>query len=223
MINVAIDGPAGSGKSTIAEILSKKLDYRVLNTGSIYRGMACSYRDKNLGALNEERAEKFLKQLKTIEIKFEGDEQHVIVDGIDYTPLLRQEEISNMASHISSFKAVRERILDIQRDFANEYNCIMDGRDIGTVVLPNAQIKIFMIASPEERANRRFKQVEGETYEEILKDIMARDYADEHRAVAPLKPADDAVILDTSDMTIEEVVENCLEIIKLKLEKRTIL
>ncbi len=218
MINIAIDGYAGSGKSTIAEMLAKKLGYKMLNTGSIYRALACAYRDLGYLEPNNEDVEKFLKNID-VEVKFIFDEQYVFVNGVDYTSQLRLEEISNLSSAISPFKSLREKVLDIQRDFAKKNNCIMEGRDIGTVVLPKAQVKFFTIASLEKRASRRYADMKNVPLEEIYADMKKRDYADEHREFAPLKKADDAIIIDTTDTSAEEASEKCLEIVKLKLEK----
>ena len=220
MINIAIDGHAGSGKSVIAEELAKKLNFKILNTGAIYRGLACAYRDMKLGQPNEEKIDILLKNVK-LDIKFEDKNQLVFVNGINYTPQLREEEISMLSSTISTYPKLRTAMLDIQRNFAKNNNCIMEGRDIGTIVLPNADIKLFITASAEERARRRLLQNKSGIYEEVLKHIIERDYQDEHRQIAPLKMAKDAILIDTGGQTVEESVEKCLNIIKNKVNFST--
>lgn len=221
MINIAIDGYVGSGKSTLAKGLAKKLNYKVLDTGAIYRGLACAYIARGYGEVCQESIDNFLNNCKTIEIFFKDELQHVVVCNVDYTQYLRTEEISMLAAQISPYKNLREKVKTIQQDFASKNNCIIEGRDIGTVVLPNADIKFFITASEEIRANRRFAQIKetpnSPTYENILKDLRERDYKDEHRLIAPLKPAKDSIIIDTSNMNLEQTIEYCLKIIKLKI------
>ena len=219
MFNVAIDGNVGSGKSTLAKELSERLNFKVLDTGAIYRGIACYYKSLYKTEPNEKIIEDFVKNIE-IEIKFIDDKQHVIVNDIDYTPYLRLEETSMMASTISQFKLIRESVLFLQRQFAEENNCIIEGRDIGTVVLPNAQIKLFVTASEQVRAMRRYEQMKDKpnspSYNEVLEDLRLRDYKDMHREIAPLKPAKDSIIIDSSNQTLEETVECCIKIIKKK-------
>ena len=212
MINIAIDGHVGSGKSTLARGLAQKLGFHVLDTGAIYRGFACAFRDRRSQNIDEQMIENFVKDIK-VDIFFEGDLQHVVINGKDYTKHLREEEISVLSSKISPFPVLREKVRLIQRDFADKYNCVMEGRDIGSVVLPNADIKFFVTASEEVRAKRRFEQNKDKslTFNEILKDLRERDYREEHRKVAPLKPADDAIILDNSNMTLEQSIDFCLK------------
>lgn len=221
-MNIAIDGYAGSGKSSIAHALASKLGIKVLDTGAIYRGLACAYRDKYGLKIEEENVLKFVKNLK-VDVYFENEKQKVLVNSKDYTPYIREEEISNMASTISAFKELRDSILHIQRQFAQSNDCILEGRDIGTVVLPDADIKFFITAGVEIRAERRYMQMEGQadrpSISEILKDIKLRDYNDEHRAVAPLKKADDAIVIDTGDLTVNQSVEKMAELVKQKLKK----
>ncbi len=220
MINIAIDGRAGSGKSTIAKLLAEKLNFKMLNTGAIYRSIACAYKSLNWGEPNDELVEKFVENLN-VEVGFVNDEQFVLVNGVDYSSEIRHEEISNLSSTISKFPLIREKILKLQQDFAKNNNCIIEGRAIGTVILPNADFKFFVTASVEVRAKRRMMQMKEEEgievpYNEILEDLKIRDYNDEHRKVAPLVLADDAIVVDTSEFEAEEAVEYCLSFIKTK-------
>lgn len=220
MINIAIDGHVGSGKSTLARGLAKRLDFNVFDTGAIYRGLACEFKEKGYKSIDENTISDFISSVE-VKIFFEGDVQHVVVNGHDHTPNLRREEISMLSAQISPFPVLRDKVKDLQRHFAKEYNCIMEGRDIGTVVLPKADVKFFITASEEVRAQRRFDQVKDKpnspSYQEILNDLRERDYKDEHRTVAPLKPAKDAIILDTSNMTLDDTINKCIEIINNKL------
>ena len=221
MINIAIDGHVGSGKSSLAKGIAQKLNYHVLDTGAIYRGLACAYKDKGYREINDENINNFIKNIK-VNVVFEKDIQKVLVDDVDYTPFLRTEETSTLASKISPFEELRSKVLKIQRDFANKYNCIIEGRDIGTVVLPNADVKFFVTAKEEVRAMRRYEQLKDKSlsYEEILKDLRERDYKDEHRVVAPLKIAEDSILLDTSNMTLEQTIDKCVNIIEQKINEK---
>ena len=214
MINIAIDGTAGSGKSTVAKKLAEKLNYKLLNTGEIYRSLACAFDEEYGCEPNTQNIEKFLNN-KIIEIKFENFNQFVFVNGVCYKDKLRTEKISVLTSKIAVFKSLRDKVLMIQRNFAKQNNCIMEGRDIGTIVLPNADVKFFITASQEERANRRFLQVKDNknTYEMVLEDLKERDFRDMNREIAPLKPAIDSIIIDNTNMTIDENVETCLKIV----------
>lgn len=218
MLNIAIDGHVGSGKSTLSKGLAKRLNLRVLDTGAIYRGIACRFKAEGLeNHIDEGTINKFVEKLK-VQVEFDGDLQRVIVDGVDYTPWLRKEETSVLTSKISPFPKIRDKVLDIQRDFAKKYDCVIEGRDIGTVVLPNADVKFFITASEKVRAQRRYDQIknlpDSPSYDEILKDLRMRDYQDEHRKIAPLKPAEDSIIMDTSEMTLEQTIEKCTQIIQ---------
>lgn len=218
MLNIAIDGHVGSGKSTLSKGLAKRLNLRVLDTGAIYRGIACRFKAEGLeNHIDEGTINKFVEKLK-VQVKFDGDLQRVIVDGVDYTPWLRKEETSVLTSKISPFPKIRDKVLDIQRDFAKKYDCVIEGRDIGTVVLPNSDVKFFITASEKVRAQRRYDQIknlpDSPSYDEILKDLRMRDYQDEHRKIAPLKPAEDSIIMDTSEMTLEQTIEKCVQIIQ---------
>lgn len=221
MINIAIDGHVGSGKSTLARGLADRLGFKVFDTGAIYRGLACAFKDSHYSSVNEESIKDFLKDLD-VKIFFEDKLQHVVVCNIDYTPYLRLEEISMLAAQISPYKILREKVVLLQRNFAKENNCIMEGRDIATIVLPKADVKFFITASEKVRATRRYEQIKDKpnspTYDEILKDLRERDYKDEHRSVAPLKPAKDSIIIDTSNMNLDATVDYCLKIIKSKVK-----
>ena len=219
MYNIAIDGPVGSGKSTLAKMLAKKLEFHFLDTGALYRGIACYFRYKNIVEINENSINSIIDEI-TVKVKFIDNVQHVIVSEIDFTSNLREEEISMLSSKISNYPQIRDKILDIQRDFAKEYNCVLEGRDIGTVVLPNADLKIYLTANEKTRAQRRYEQDKLKnsniSYQEIFKDLKERDYENEHRKIAPLKPAEDSIIIDNTNMTIEECADLCLKYIKQK-------
>lgn len=217
MINVAIDGPAGAGKSTIAKAAAKELGYIYVDTGALYRTIALSA--VNSGVIDNE--EETVKMLDSIDVKLgfaEDGTQCVYLNGKDVSSKIRTPEISMGASKVSAIPKVREFLLDLQRNIAKENNVIMDGRDIATVVLPDANPKIFLFASPECRAERRYKELieKGETvsYEEVLADVNQRDYQDSHREIAPLKPTEESVMADTSSLTLEESIELIINTIK---------
>lgn len=217
MINVAIDGPAGAGKSTIAKAAAKELGYIYVDTGALYRTIALSA--VNSGIIDNE--EETVKMLDSIEVKLgfaEDGTQCVYLNGEDVSSKIRTPEISMGASKVSAIPKVREFLLDLQRNIGKENNVIMDGRDIATVVLPDANPKIFLFASPECRAERRYKELieKGETvsYEEVLADVNQRDYQDSHREIAPLKPTEESVMADTSSLTLEESIELIINTIK---------
>lgn len=219
-IAIAIDGPAGAGKSSLARTVANKLDYIYVDTGALYRTIGLAFMRNGIGTdINCDIDEQLSKI--NIDIKFIDGVQHVFLNGEDVSESIRTPNASMMASAVSALPAVRAFLLDMQREFAQKYNVIMDGRDIGTVVLPDAQVKIFLTASDEERANRRFKELKEKgsnvTYEEVLTDMRERDYNDSHRAIAPLKPASDSVIADTTGLTIEESIELLMKIIKEKV------
>lgn len=208
--NVAIDGPAGAGKSTIAKLVAKEKGYIYVDTGAMYRALAVYFIEKGIAA---EETEKIIAaaQEAEVSIRYEDGVQQVYLNSKNITSKLRTEEVGNMASMTSPVPEVRERLLELQRSLAREQDVIMDGRDIGTNILPNADVKIYLTASVETRANRRYKELteKGITcdYDEIAKDIQERDTRDMNRETAPLKQAEDAVLVDSSDMTIQEVVE----------------
>ena len=219
MINVAIDGPAGAGKSTVARGAAKELGYIYVDTGALYRTVALAA-TRN-GVL--ESAEKTEQMLKDITVDLAIDDagaQCVYLNGEDVSSLIRTPEISMAASNVSKIPAVRAFLLGLQRDIAAKNNVIMDGRDIATVVLPDAQVKIFLTASPECRAERRYKELlekgENVKYDDVLADVNARDYQDSHREIAPLKPAEDSVIADTSGKSLPQSIEMIISVIKEK-------
>ena len=213
-INIAIDGPAGAGKSTIAKMVSAEMGYIYVDTGAMYRAVALYLTENNIP---DEEAEKHMEEVE-VSLKFADGAQRVYLGDRDVSDLIRTPEISMAASRTSAIPAVRARLFDLQQKLARENNIMMDGRDIGTVVLPNADVKIFLTASAEERANRRFKELAEKpdcpTYEEILKDIIQRDYNDMNRETAPLKQAEDAVLVDTTELTLEQSAARIAEIIK---------
>lgn len=216
-INIAIDGPAGAGKSSTAKLVAKKLGYIYVDTGALYRTVGLYSIRKGIDTKNAEKVVATLSDIK-VEIKFVDGSQHVFLNGEDVSEAIRTPEASMGASNVSAIPKVREFLFDLQRSIAAENNCIMDGRDIGTVVLPNADVKIFLTASAEERAKRRYKEMleKGEKidYNEILEDINKRDYQDSHREIAPLKQAEDALFVDNGNYDLEGGAEYLLEIIR---------
>lgn len=217
-IAIAIDGPAGAGKSTIARLAAKELGFIYVDTGALYRTIGLAAFHRSLTAEDKDAIIEMLTAIK-VELAFnEKHEQIVLLDGEDVSGLIRTPEISMMASAVSAIPEVRAFLLDLQRDMAHTNNVIMDGRDIGTVVLPDAKIKIFLSASPECRARRRYDELIEKgmdvKYEDILSDVIARDYADSHRDIAPLKPADDAIMVDTSGEDLETSVNKLLTIMR---------
>lgn len=219
-MNVAIDGPAGAGKSTIARAAAKKLGFIYVDTGALYRAVGVYSLRNGLDTENPETVEGTLPHIQ-VELQFQDGVQHVLLNGEDVSEEIRTPQASMAASAVSAVPAVRRFLFDLQREIAAKNDCIMDGRDIGTVVLPQAEVKIFLTASPETRAMRRFKELQEkgapDTYEAVLADLKQRDYNDSHRAVAPLKPAEDSVLVDTSALTLSQSVEKVLEVIKEKL------
>jgi len=219
--SIAIDGPAGAGKSTIAKRLAKELGYKYVDTGAIYRTVAYFLDLLGVSPKDVDGVERYIDEL-TINIEYDEDGlQHMIMNGMDVTGEIRTQDISQKASLVSAHAVVREVLLDMQRDVAKAYNVIMDGRDIGTVVLPKADVKIFLTASAEVRAKRRTDEllVKGQKaeFDTILKEIQQRDYQDTHRPIAPLKMAKDSVKVDTSDMDIETVMATIKEIVGKKI------
>lgn len=219
-MNVAIDGPAGAGKSTIARAAAKKLGFIYVDTGALYRAVGVYSLRNGLDTENPETVEGTLPHIQ-VKLQFQDGVQHVLLNGEDVSEEIRTPQASMAASAVSAVPAVRRFLFDLQREIAAKNDCIMDGRDIGTVVLPQAEVKIFLTASPETRAMRRFKELQEkgapDTYEAVLADLKQRDYNDSHRAVAPLKPAEDSVLVDTSALTLSQSVEKVLEVIKEKL------
>lgn len=215
--SVAIDGPAGAGKSTIAKMLSKEMGYIYVDTGAMYRAMAVYFSQNGIDSDNEEMINEAVKNVDIV-IEYKDGAQQVILNGVNVTSLLRTEETGKMASKTSKYAAVRSKLVELQRNLAKSTDVLMDGRDIGTTVLPDAFVKIYLTASTEARAKRRYDELveKGEKcdYEEIKKDIESRDYQDMHREISPLRKADDAVLVDTSDMGIEEVINTIKKIIE---------
>ena len=217
MINIAIDGPAGAGKSTIAKRLAKELGYIYVDTGAMYRAMAYYFLKKHISAEDENRIAAACEHVD-ITIRYQDGEQQVILNGENVNGVIRNEEVGNMASSTSVYPVVRNKLVELQQQLAVKENVIMDGRDIGTVVLPNADVKIYLTASSKVRAKRRYDELtaKGEAcdLDQIEQDIIDRDYRDMNRETSPLKQADDAVLLDSSDLDIDGVVEKMKEIIK---------
>ena len=217
-ISVAVDGPAGSGKSTITKMVAKNLGYNYVDTGAMYRGLTYDFLKNNLTELDEKKIELLLSKVK-FEVKFIDRVQYVFVNDEDVSEKIRTAEVSKFTSLFAKSPAVREFLIDTQRNLAMSNNIIMDGRDIASVVLPNADIKIFLTASVEERARRRVLDFERQgvvdiDFDKVKADIAARDYQDENRDIAPLVKVDDAVLIDTTNLTITEVVEKMTELIK---------
>ena len=204
-MNVAIDGPAGAGKSTIAKAIAAKMGYVYVDTGAMYRAGIASNDEEKISSVVDDIS---------VSIKYEDGAQHVILNGEDVTGLIRTEEVGNMASASSVYAPVRSKLVALQQELAKTTDVIMDGRDIGTVVLPNADVKIFLTASVECRAKRRFDELVAKgmeaDFDKIAKDIEERDYRDSHREISPLKQAEDAILVDSSDMTIDEVVNTII-------------
>ncbi|MDY3780606.1 MAG: (d)CMP kinase [Candidatus Faecousia sp.] len=222
-ISIAIDGPAGAGKSTIARQLAADLGYRYVDTGAIYRTVAYFMDLWGVSPKDVDGVNRYIDEL-TVGIEYDDQGlQHMIMNGMDVTNDIRTQEISQKASLISAHAVVREVLLDMQRELAKNYNVVMDGRDIGSVVLPKATVKIFLTASPEVRAQRRYKELlekgQKAKYEQVLKDVQQRDYQDTHREIAPLKMCRDSVKVDTSDLSLEESVAAIRKIVEEKLSK----
>lgn len=221
MVSVAIDGPAGAGKSSISKAAAKRLGFIYVDTGALYRAVGLKFSKCGFTASLECDIVKLLRST-SVDIRFINGEQRVFLDDKDVSDEIRTPKASMMASVVSAKPEVRAFLLDMQRKIAENNNIIMDGRDIGTVVLPDAAVKIYLTASAEVRAMRRFKELtekgDSVTYEEVFEDMKRRDYNDMHRDIAPLKRADDAVLADTSDCTFEDSVELVLKIVKEGIE-----
>ena len=218
MYNIAIDGPSGAGKSTIAKKLSKDLGFIYVDTGAMYRALALYFINKNFDIENQELVKRELENI-SIDIKYDKGKQLVFLNDKDVGEEIRNERVGGVASAVSVYPFVREKLLDLQRDVARKNNVVMDGRDIGSFVLPDADLKIFLSASVETRAGRRYLEMKEKgarvTLEDIKKDIETRDYRDMNRDMAPLKRVSDAVFIDSSELTIEEVVEGIKKYIEL--------
>lgn len=217
-VAIALDGPAGAGKSSIAKRAAKSLDFIYVDTGALYRTIGLAATRSGVVPQPSDEVDKLLSQI-AVDLTFnENNEQIVLLNGEDVSGLIRTPEASMMASKISAVPSVRTYLLDLQRNMAKTHNVIMDGRDIGTVVLPDAKVKIFLTASPEARATRRYKELCEKgmdvKYEDILNDVVTRDYNDSHRETAPLKPAQGCVMVDTTELDFEQSVEKIISVIK---------
>ena len=214
MYSIAIDGPAGAGKSTIAKTIAKKLEFIYVDTGAMYRAMALYFIRHEIDPKDEEAINKACPDIH-VSINYEDGVQQVLLNGENVNGLIRTEEVSMMTSNTSKYPVVREKLLSLQRGLAEKENVIMDGRDIGTCVLPGADVKIYLTASAQERARRRYKEQTERglicDIKEIERDIIARDEQDMNREVAPLRQAEDAILVDSSDLSIDEVVERIKE------------
>ena len=222
-ISVAIDGPAGAGKSTIARRLAGELGFRYVDTGAIYRTVAYFMDLWGVSPKDVDGVNRYIDEL-TVGIEYDDEGvQHMLMNGMDVTGDIRTPEISQKASLISAHAVVRDMLLDMQRNMAEEYDVVMDGRDIGSVVLPKATVKIFLTASPEVRAKRRYQELlekgQKASYEQVLKDVQQRDYQDTHRDIAPLKMCRDSVKVDTSEMDLEQSVTAIRKIVEEKISR----
>ena len=221
-VAIAIDGPSGAGKSTIARILARELGCLYVDTGALYRTVGYAALNRGVAPGDLKEVEPMLSAI-TVELRHENGEQRVWLDGQDVTGYIRTPEVSMAASAISALPAVRRYLFDLQQDTARRQSVIMDGRDIGTVVLPFADVKIFLTASAEDRARRRYLELTEKgmsvSFDDVLADMKERDYNDSHRAAAPLKPAEDAVLVDTSGNTLEQSVAQLKGIVEQALNK----
>lgn len=223
MIKIAVDGFTGSGKGTLSEGIAKKFNLKHLDTGAIFRGIAVGFVELGFAELSEEIAKANIDKLN-IKVKFDRNTQKIILNGNDVTGSLRTEQTSQMASKVSVYEEVREKYLAIVREFAENYDCIIDGRDITSVVLPDADVKIFLDADEKSRAERRYKEnLEKNipcTFEEVLKNLHERDWRDSHRDIAPLRKVEDAIVIDNTNIGLEETIELCTKIITEKLNEK---
>lgn len=222
MIKIAVDGFTGSGKGTLSEGLAKKFNLKHLDTGAIFRGIAVGFVNLGFSELSDTLVDENIDKLD-VKVEFDGNTQKIILNGKDVTGLLRTEQTSQMASKVSVYLPVREKYLAIVREFADKYDCIIDGRDITSVVLPDADVKIFLDADEKSRAERRYKEnLEKNipcTFEEVLKNLHERDYRDSHRDIAPLRKVEDAVLVDNSKLNLQETIDLCSDIITKKLKE----
>ena len=220
MINVAIDGPAGAGKSTIAKAAAKELGFIYVDTGALYRAVA--YNAVKNGVIDDEQGIISMLDDTKVELKYVNGVQSVYLNGEDVSGFIRTPEISMGASKVSAIPQVRAFLLNLQREIAKTNNVIMDGRDIATVVLPDAEVKIFLFASPECRAERRYKELvekgENVSFDDVLKDVNQRDYQDSHRDIAPLKPSEESIMADTSELTLQESIDLIVNTIKERIQ-----
>lgn len=222
MFNVAIDGPAGAGKSSIAKAVAKSLGFIYVDTGALYRAVALSVLRNGIDTSDEEAVEALLKDID-VRLDFIDGNQVVLLNGENVSSEIRLPEVSAGASKVSAIPAVRDFLFNLQQDIARETDCLMDGRDIGTVVLPNADLKIFLTASAEERARRRYEQLKESgtevDFNDVLSDLNKRDYQDTNRKVSPLKAADDAVKVDTTSLSFNQVTDKLISLVKEKIER----
>lgn len=212
--SIAIDGPSASGKSTVAKLIAKKLNFTYIDTGAMYRAFTLAVIEANLDPKNEKESDSLIGK---ISISFD-EANHITLNDVDVSQRVRENDVANNVSYIASYKNIRLHLVDLQRKIAENKSVVMDGRDIGTYVLPNADLKIYQVATAEERAKRRYKEnlekgIET-TYEDCLKNINTRDYIDSHRSFCPLHPAEDSVEVNTTNMSIEEVVDTIINIAK---------
>lgn len=218
VINIAIDGPAGAGKSTISRKVAAELGFIYIDTGSLYRTVALNAIERGTDLSNTLSIEKSLDNQPKVELRFVDGEQRNFLNDKDVSDKIRTPEISSSASKVSAVPSIRKYLFDLQKNMAEQNSCVMDGRDIGTVVLPNAKVKIFLTASPEARATRRFDELISKgmdvTFEEVLGDMKQRDYDDMNREISPLKVADDAILLDTSGFELEKSVALVIKTVK---------
>lgn len=209
-LNIAIDGPSGAGKSTLAKLIAKELDLLYLDTGAMYRGVAYYIVGKGISPDDKESVINVLPEID-MDVIYDNGEQKIIISGNDVTPFIREHNISMAASTVSKIPEVRLKLVELQRTIASKSPCVLDGRDIGSYVLPNADFKFFLTAAPEERARRRYLELKEKgaelDYEIILNDIKARDYQDSNRSFCPLKATEDSIIIDSTEMTAQEVAE----------------
>lgn len=219
-INIAIDGPAGAGKSTVAKGVAKKLGYIYVDTGALYRAIGVHALRNGVDTKDAEGVGALLDEIK-VELKFVDGVQKVFLCGEDVSEAIRTPDASMAASNVSAIPSVRAFLLDLQRDIASKNNCLMDGRDIGTVVLPDAQVKIFMTADVEERAMRRYKELQekgiSDTFEQVLSEMRERDFQDSNRPIAPLKPAEDSVVFDSTGHTLQQSIDEISALIGEKI------
>lgn len=222
MIKIAIDGLSGSGKGELAKGLAKNFNLKHLDTGAIFRTMGIVFWKKKLTDPTSNEVETYLSDSK-IEINFDTNTQRMFLDGEDVTPFLREEEVSKLASKVSAFPYAREKYLTVVGAFSNNYDCVIDGRDITSIVMPDADIKFYLTADEKTRAERRYKEnIEKKiecTFDEVLENLQERDYRDTHRDIAPLIIVDDAIVIDNTNLSIEETINKCSEIIENKLHK----
>ena len=220
VINIALDGPAGSGKSTVSKIVAERLGILYLDTGAMYRAIALKCVQKNADYCDKDAVKNILNKLE-LSIDYKDGKQITMLDGVDVGDKIRTPQVSLLASYVSAYSFVRTKMVELQRKIASKFSCILDGRDIGTNVLPDCEYKFFLTASPEVRAQRRYEENiskgGNQSYEDVLKDINERDFQDKNRAVAPLKQAKDAILIDTSNLSAEQVAQLIIEKIHQKI------